>query len=123
MTDGEQTTPEPVLLDAEVDLLRRYTEAKKAKEAWGKIEEQLRGELEKLLGDAEEATVNGQTVVTWPRTNTFQKAEFKKAEPELYRFYEVDKMVKDLDLDMLKRTRPEIFRQYQSRRFTNKFEV
>jgi len=123
MTDSVPVSPEPVKLDAQVDLLKRYTEAKAAKEAWSKIEEQLRSELEKLLGDAEEATVNGATAITWARTNTFQTAEFKKREPELHRIYEEDKVVRALNVERLRLTRPEIFRQYQSRRFVNKFEV
>jgi hypothetical protein len=123
MIDSAPVSPEPVKLDTQVDLLRRYTEAKAAKEAWAKIEELLRGELETLLGDAEEATVNGVTAVTWARTNTFQKAEFQRAEPELYRIYEEDKVVRALNVERLRLTRPEIFRQFQSRRFVNKFEV
>lgn len=124
VSSGTDDEPEMIVpLDQHVDLLRRYTEAKKAKDGWAKIEEQLRKELEHLIGDAETATVNGEPAVTWSRTTTFQTGEFKKAEPELHQLYQMDKVVQVLDVDWLRKTRPDVYRRFQSRRFVNKFEA
>lgn len=120
MPESVQKTVE---LDAKVDLLVRYTEAKNAREAWGKIEDALRAELESLIGEAEVATVNGAEAITWSKTSTFQTKQFQKDEPELYRFYETDKTVRVLDLERLRLVNPDMYEKYRSRRFVNKFEV
>jgi hypothetical protein len=117
------TEPTKVELDAHVDLLRRLTEAQNAAKAWTSIANGLRDQIEKLIGDAEVGTVNGEEALTFSWVDSFRSTDFKKQQPDLYRRYEVDTTVRKLDVDWLKRTQPELYREYQTRRFVNKFGI
>lgn len=114
---------EPLAIDQYVDLMRRWREATRARIGWAKIEEDIKAEIEKLLGEIDKGTINGEEVVERQRINRFATGEFKKAEPELARFYEHEITVREIDVDMIKRTRPDIYKQYQVTKLLNKFDA
>lgn len=76
-----------VELDAAVyDTLERLSLAKEQKRQAEAVEEQCKGELAMLLGDAEYGTVDGTTVVTWKnqKRTTFDAKAFEAEHPALY---------------------------------------
>lgn len=120
MTEPEQL--EPVAMDQYVDLVKRWREATKARIGWGKIEEDLKEQIDKLLGDTNSGTINGEEAVLRRWEDRFATARFKKENPELARFYEREVTVREIDVDMIQRTRPDLYREYQTAKLLNKFD-
>jgi hypothetical protein len=120
MTEPEQTTPVP--MDQYVDLVKRWREATKARMGWTKIEEEIKAEIDKILGDRNEATINGETAVERRWEERFATARFKKEDPDTARFFEHEVTKREIDVDMIRRTRPDLYKQYQTSKLINKFD-
>lgn len=113
---------EPLAIDQYVDLMRRWREATKARIGWAKIEEQIKEEVDKLLGDIDRGTINGEEAVERQRINRFATGDFRKNDPELARFFEHEVTVREIDVDLIKKTRPDIYKRYQVIKLLNKFD-
>jgi hypothetical protein len=124
-TDGSlpALSDEPVTLDAFVTELAKYNECTKAIKYWTEERDRVVALLTERLGEAEEGTVAGQVVFTYRRKDGFNSTRFKKDHPDLARMYTrtVEKL--EFDADWFKRTRPELFREYQTRSVRNEFNV
>lgn len=118
----EESAP-TVAMDEYVDLVRRWREATKARLGWTKIEEDLKLQIEKILGEQDKGLINGEEAVVRERINRFGLGEFKKAEPELARFFEHEVTVREIDVELIKRTRPDIWERFQVTRLLNKFDA
>lgn len=119
MTEPEQQ--EPIVMDQYVDLVKRWREATKARIGWAKIEEELKEQVDKLLGDRDHGSINGEEAVLRRWEDRFATARFRKEHPELARFFEREVTVREVDVDMIRRTRPDLYRQYQTAKLLNKF--
>jgi hypothetical protein len=119
MTEPIET---PIALDQHVDLLRRLNEATKARMGWAKIEADLKEQLAKLLGDAYEGTVNGERAFERKPIDQFNTTNFKKEEPDQAKFYTRTKEVEVIDIDLIKRTNPDMYHRFQTIKLINHFE-
>lgn len=101
------------------DLSASLRYAREQRDFWTKTYNGLVNDAEKLAGEDPELTVDGKVVFTNNPTANFQGAKFKKDEPDAAAFYTRKRTVEEeyLDLDGLKRSRPELFKRYQSRSF------
>lgn len=77
----------------------------------------VQARIQEAMGEAESATVEGREVYTWKRINGMNQTKFKKAYPAIAKAYTdlVEKEV--LNIDLLRQTQPEIFREFQTRQF------
>ena len=119
MTDQE---PQPLALDEHIDLLRRWRQATKARLGWAKLEEELKEQIDKLLGDTNSGTINGEEAVVRQRINKFAAGKFAEQEPEMARFFEHEVTVREIDVALLKLTRPDLYKKYQVIVMSNKFD-
>lgn len=120
MTDANET---PVPMDQYVDLFKRWQEATKARMGWAKIEAQIKEEINNLLGATDVGLINGEEAVLRRWEDRFATGEFRKKDPETARFFETEKTVRVIDVDLIKLTRPELYRQYQTSKLINKFDA
>ena len=116
MTDLVPVNPvTTVELDEHVALIDRYKKAKQAAAYWAGEIESLRDALLALMGDAEVATVNGDKVLLAKPIDSFNESAFRKANPDLHKLYVREVPVERLDVELLKRARPDVYAQYQVR--------
>jgi len=120
MTESTEATS--VAMDQYVDLVKRWREATKARMGWAKIEEDIKAEIDKILADSDQATINGQIAVERRRENRFAMGEFKRRDPEMARYFEVERTVRTIDVDLIKSTRPDLYKEYQVVKLINKFD-
>lgn len=104
-----------VALDADITLVAEYRTAKKALDYWKKEIERLKGMLTELIGDAETATLDDEPIFTYKPINSFNEGEFKKTDPELHKLYMREVRREELDIELLKRARPDVYARYQVR--------
>jgi hypothetical protein len=126
VTKGGEPLTKPdmdqVALDQYVDLLRRLNEATKARLGWAKIEGDLKEQIAKLLGDAEQGTVNGELAFERKPIAQFNTTNFKKDEPDQAKFYTRKKEVEVIDVDLIRQTNPDLYTRYQTVKLINHFE-
>lgn len=121
MTDLVPLSPEPVALDAKVDLLAKYNECTRAIKYWDGELSRVKEELTKLLGDAEEGTIEGRVVVTHKPIDRFNEGAFKKLYPDMHRLYTRELTKVAFDVESFRISRPELFEQFKVKTFRNEF--
>lgn len=102
-------------LDAHVALLNDIAEAQETAKFWTDRLEFLKKSLSDILGDAEEGTIAGQEAVVYEPINRFNVSAFTKAYPQLARAYSREFTETRVDTDWIKRVRPDLYSQFQSR--------
>lgn len=117
-------TPQPTefALDVYADLLKNDAECSNMIKFWTQQRDLVRAQLKELMGVNEVGTVNGQEVFFYQYQDRFNTAEFKKQYPNLYRAYMHTVTKEEVDVEMLKQSRPDIYRQFQVRAVRNVFE-
>ncbi len=79
--------------------------------------DRLELELRNAIGDAHEATINGQTVLTYAPVNKMRTTDLKKDNPDLYKQFVTKRVVEEFDPELFKQMHPELYGIYQSRSF------
>lgn len=102
-------------LDAYIQLLADFEEARTSAAFWEKRKKQLQAKLQEVMGDAHVGTVNDEEVVFYTPTQGFRGADFEKAYPNIYQMYCRDMSERRLDLKWLEDERPDLFAEFQSR--------
>lgn len=76
----------------------------------------LQNRQKTMLGDAEEAvTFEGETLFSWRRNGNFASARFREEEPELAAKY--SHLVEDIDIELIKKERPDLYERFRARVF------
>lgn len=114
-----EETPQPeervVDLDEYLPVLEAWYEATlEIKDLQAKID-QYKALLGKIMGDATIGRVDGQPVVTFRPIESFNSSDFRKKYPDTYRFFVHEVTEKRFDKDLLRRTRPELWEEFQTR--------
>ncbi len=110
-------------LDAYVDKLSDYREAQKMIAFWKGRLEDIKAELAGVMKDSEVGTVDGKPVLFYEYQERFQGAEFKKAMPDTARFFTREVVHKELDVDWLRQSRPDLYEQFKVRAMRNTFDA
>jgi hypothetical protein len=103
------------VLDQVPDLPEELRKAERALKYWKVRVEELQGALRMVAGEHETLTLHGEPAFTYNYINTFQGKKFEKEQPDLYRAYLEEKKVQQLNVELLKLARPDVYRLYQSR--------
>lgn len=128
---AEHKTPEPgntvaikaseieavtsVQLDEHQTLVQLEKMLRGAVDEWKERLANVQAQLQELVGDAEEATVDGKQVFTFSRINRLREQAFRKAYPTMAQVYTDVVEVEKLNVDSLRANQPEIYREFQSR--------
>lgn len=98
-------------------------DADKAAAALKKVEQNLERQITNLLGSTNIGRINGETVIEWTRDDRFAHARFAEEEPDLARQFMVRRTKEELDVELVRRMRPDIWARYQTRRLLNTWDV
>ncbi len=98
-----------------VSLMNKFKEAKKHAAYWKKEVETLQTQVQRLMGDSEIALIHGEPVFTAIPIDRLNESQFKKEEPELHKIYLHEVTKEELDTDLLKRARPDIWARFAVR--------
>lgn len=98
-----------------IHVMNELLEAKKQAYYWTNKLDTLKAELGRLMGDDEVALVHGQPIFTKIPIDRINETLFKKEEPELYEIYQHEVSKKELDTDLLKRARPDLYARFAVR--------
>lgn len=101
--------------DAARGALARYRLSATEERMWAERREQASNELKSLLADAEIGVLDDEVAVTWKANGTFRERDFRDENPELGPAY--IKRVERVDVEALKKLRPELHAKYRARRF------
>lgn len=123
-TDIAVVDPAPVVLEGEyLQLLAYEAYCAGAAAHWKKERERYRARIQEILGDATVGVdVRGDQLVTYAPKEVMRTQDFARDYPALHKLYTRPKVVDQFDVEALKRERPELYRQYQSRALINKVE-
>lgn len=98
-----------------ISIMNDLLEAKRMAKYWNDKLTTLKAKIRTLGGDSEVLLVHGAPVFTLIPTERINETEFKKEEPDLYQIYQ-HKVTKDeLDVDLLKRARPDLWARFAVR--------
>jgi hypothetical protein len=92
--------------------LATLEEQKKQIEA---MEQQLRGELKKLIGEGGVGMLDGRPIYTYGPTDKLAEGRLKKDYPDFYDHYCKAQVKQVLDVEKLKAELPELYAAYQVR--------
>lgn len=117
---------EPQLADVKLEaspelaqLVRQHRQAldvaKRAKEEADQIGDQVAA----LVGNNTLITFKGRSILTYRPVNRFAGAKFTREQPELAQFYMFPVTKEELDVDLIRRTKPDLYQQYQVRSMIN----
>lgn len=107
----------PVNLDLYADLVKQEEFLRNTINEWKRQHEEVKAKIQSLMGDAEEAVFAGATAFTWARIDRMNTSDFVKAYPVLAEVYTRIVPKPELDVEALRRDRPEQFREFQVRQF------
>lgn len=114
-----EETPQPeeqtAALDEYVIVLEAWHETSQQIKKLKAQEETYKALLAKVMGDATVGTVDNQPVVYFRPIESFNSGDFKKKYPDTYRFFVHEVTKKEFDKDLLRRTRPELWEEFQTR--------
>jgi hypothetical protein len=121
----ELPVPEEVVvaLDGHVAKLKKLAEASDNVKFWKAEHERLKGELDKIMGDATVGTVDGAQVLTYRYEERFRGSDFQKKYPDTYRSFVTEVTQKKFDLDGFKRVRPDLYEEFRVRAMKNSYET
>lgn len=105
----------PVSLDEYRDLVELEELLRKTVDEWKERLGEVQSELKALVGDAEEATLDGKSVFTYVRINSLREADFRKAYPAMAEVYTDIVEVPKLNINSLRASQPDVYRQFQTR--------
>lgn len=105
----------PVAMEQYVKLLAEERECANNIKWWKERREKVQAAIAKHLGDAEVGTVNGVEAVTYHYRQQFNSSEFKKKYPNLYHVYSREVTETKLDVEWLRTSRPDLYREFQTR--------
>jgi len=98
--------------------------AEKDAEAAKRVRDQIREQLEKLMGPGDgEALVDGVSMLKKTVSGQFAHARFKTNHPDLYDQVKTYDYVEKADTEQLRIIAPDIYAQYLTTRWTNSIEV
>lgn len=106
----------PVVLDSVANLVTEYNECQNMETFWKKRREEIKTRLVEMLGESTSGTISGRTAVTYERIDQFNSTEFKKKYPQLWEVYQHTVPKKELDIALLKRVRPDLYAEFQTRK-------
>lgn len=102
-----------VAFDQHQQLLTDYKEAQASMAFWERRKKALYAQIVALLGDAEEATVDGQLALTYHGEQRINGSEFQARYPDLWKLYQKSVVKEELDVAALKAQQPEIYAEFQ----------
>lgn len=105
----------PVSLDEYRDLVELEELLRKTVDEWKERLGEVQSKLKALVGDAEEATLDGKSVFTYARINSLREADLRKAYPALTEVYTDIMEVPKLNVDSFRANQPGVYRQFQTR--------
>ena len=103
------------VLDHTPWLLDELDAANAALGYWKKRVDDLKDAIRDVAGEKEELVLHGKTVFTYARIATFRQADFAKAHPDLFKAYQHTVETSELDVDLLKHAKPDLYREFQTR--------
>ena len=104
-------------LTKHAELVRLYRQAIQDEKAIKAYKDNLGGKLRKLIGNAEQAEVNGVPVLTYARTESWAWAKFAETHPEIADKYRITVTKEGLDTDKILADHPALVAAFQSRQF------
>ena len=105
----------PVPMDEFVTLLAEERECYAAIKWWEQRQALIKRRLAQILGDRTVGTVNGEAVITYEYQDRLNTSALKKDNPNMYQMYSREITSTQLDVDWLKRARPDLAKEYQVR--------
>lgn len=118
----EGAVQKSVPLDSYVPLLDEIKECQRMEAFWKERLARLRTSLAGIMGSAEIGTVNGEEAVTYEPTARFNGSAFKKQYPNLSKAFMHTVEKSEWDLDLLRKSRPDLYAQFQVRPILVKYE-
>lgn len=112
----------PVVMDNLVKLLAEDVECANNIKWWQERRRMVQERIAEAMGDSVLGTVNGRDAVHYDWVQQFNGSAFAKEYPDMARVYTHSVMVDKLDLDALRRSRPDLYRQFQTRKMRVVFE-
>lgn len=120
---------EPVAGDIRMDanaelaeLIRQHKEAlaqaKRYKEQADSIGDLISG----ITGSSTLVYLDNRPVLSYRPIRRFAGAKFTREQPELAKFYMFPVTKEELDVELIKRTKPDLYTQYQVRQLVNGWE-
>lgn len=117
---GDQLPAKP--MDSVVNLLADDVECAAMIKWWQARRAMVRQQLADALGTSTSGTVNGQEVVTYNYINQFNTTEFKKKFPDMYQVYTRTVAKEELDVEKLKKSRPDLYQEFRVRTMLVSYE-
>lgn len=115
-----------VNLDEYADLVRQEAEADRMRiwheqeaKRFGEARDQIREALMKVLPADVDGLINGVPAIGWTRTEGFAAARFAREHPDLFEMCSVPVSKQVLNSTRLRQMRPDIFAEYQVRKWKN----
>jgi hypothetical protein len=109
------TVATTLALDNYVPLLAEIVECQNMVDFWEKRLKRLKEGLGALLGEAHNGTVNGEQAVAYEPVNRFNTTAFRRQYPNLWRAYVHTVSKEELDVEMLRLSRPDLYAEFQVR--------
>ena len=108
-----------VVAEDNADTARRFHEAEAKK--YGRVRDEIREQLDQLLGDGDEvvALVNGKETLRRTKSKQFAWARFRDEMPHLYADYKTTRLAEEVDTDRLAKELPDVYARFCSNRWTN----
>lgn len=121
MTDSKQVDlshyESLVVAEDNADTARRFHESEAKK--YTRVRDEIREQLDLLMGDAEVGLVNGKDVLRRTKSKQFAWAKFRDELPDIYAEYKVVRLAEEVDTDRLAKELPDVYARFCSSRWTN----
>lgn len=104
-----------VALDPYAQLITDILECQDMLTYWRGREAQLKAALGAIMGNVHNGTLNGEPAVVYAPVNRFNATEFKRVLPNMARVYTHPVTKEELDVEMIKKARPDLYAQFQVR--------
>lgn len=98
----------------------RYVEMRSNRDELDRQIKKLEAELRTEVGDAHEATIFDEVVLTYKPIDRFQGKQFAEDNPILAKEFTRPVVVDQFDVEAFKAAHPNLFAQYQSRQWSVK---
>lgn len=98
----------------------KYAQLKQARKDIAEMEAfaiRLEAEIQKLMKDAEVGLINGAKVVIWSPSRDYAWAQFRDANPDIYRQFLIPTTTEVLDKEALMAAHPGLLKPFQKRPF------
>lgn len=99
------------------ELWHRWCEYSKNAEEWQKLADQVRDEIQRIVGPATAVVVDGHKVATYRPENRYAVSTLRRDYPQITDMYMYDKTVPTFNMELFAKAHPEIAEKYRVRSF------